>query len=231
MTTLVQNNSAEAFSGTTTTVDIGAAPTVGNLVVCYIFYYSGGASGTTISSVTDSNAKAYTVTPASPTPHSISTGQWFIAYRICDGTESDSITVTFNDTINLSSMRCAEFNPGTGNEFSFDTDDKATSTSATVDAPTLTPAETGSLMVGAQDSAGGAPSINAPWTSAGTNYGNAQFYDLSVDGAQAADVDLSGSVLWHCIMACFTVAASGGAGGLLVGGILVNGLLARGLSG
>ena len=56
--TVVQAKQWYAATNTAISVTLDAAPTAGNLVKVAIGYYSGGASGSTISSITDGNGNA-----------------------------------------------------------------------------------------------------------------------------------------------------------------------------
>jgi hypothetical protein len=113
-----------ATAGTTVVVTLPSAPTAGNLVALEILYYSGGASGTTISGIVDNNGNAYTVTPNSPSTYDAGAGQIFQAYRlVAPANAHQTITVTFNNTIGVAAVWAREFSY-TGGPIALDGDNK-----------------------------------------------------------------------------------------------------------
>src|SRR3954469_23406289 len=134
---------------TTKAIVLGAAPSLGNLVIVGIVWYGPTAHPTGVT-VSDNNGNAYTLTTSSPygtTSGSIVNPTLAIAYRL-SAPSNASATININWTTANAIDAWADVFTVSGGTVVYDTDgigDPGTS-SSNINAPTLTPARPNALL-------------------------------------------------------------------------------------
>jgi hypothetical protein len=208
----VQNNSSLTSGNVTSaSVTLSSAPGTGHLVCVAV------VPETAITSMTakDGNSNAYTVTPNSPSTNVSGAGQVWLAYLLsAPASASATITASWTTATASVSVFAAEFSySGTA---SFDTDVAAYSTtsSTTINTPSITGAAVGELLFSAA-AAGG--TISAPangstlgsWTGAGPiAAGDQAEYILSSSGSATAVDYTQSSGTWSAMAMAIKAAAA-----------------------
>jgi len=195
-------------------VTLGSNPTQGNLVCVAI---DQPMSGQTVT-VKDANNNTYQVTTNSPSPFTSGVGNVFLAYLLsAPANASKIVNITFGTTLTNNADAWAEEFSVSGGSATFDKDATGTGSSGTtVNTPSITPTNAGSLLYAAAAVAG---SISAPaaggtlgvWTGAAggisSQTGDDAEYDLSTSSATAVDFTQS-SGAWSAMAMAFYIAAS-----------------------
>lgn len=153
---------------TSIVLTLGAAPTTGNTVWMAVLFYA--ASGTTLTSVQDSNSNSYTITPNSPSTFDATAGQiWLVYLNNAPANATTTITATFGATYVAAAIWGDEFARGTGTG-TFDNDAKALgSTGTAINTPTVSVSgkDVTYCAIAYQFSIN---SVDSPWTEAGTTH-------------------------------------------------------------
>jgi hypothetical protein len=218
--THVQGAGHTLLSGTYTTVSVtlGAAPTTGNLVVVGLSVFDSSNLGAPSAlTVQDSNNNSYVVTPNSPSAY-ITDGSghyvnsWLAYLLSAPSNASATITATWTTNVNVPAIFAEEFSY-TGGSCVFDTDVSASNTTpgTTINTPSITPTNAGSLLYSVGSTLG---SLTAPaaagtlggWTGGAGNFkdGVAVEYILSGSGAHAVDYTGS-SAGWSAMAMSFYI--------------------------
>ena len=161
--------SSNYSSGTTMSVVLSAAPTLGNLVCVGIYFNSSTLTGLGCT-IADSNGNAYTITPNSPeTATFVDEGAVYLAYLLsAPSNASATITATFvGSTVVQGEMRAEEFSLSSGYTAAFDTDIGASAGAAsglTINTPSITPTTVCELLYALGVPDGSITSANSPWT-------------------------------------------------------------------
>jgi hypothetical protein len=199
-------------SGTTCSVTLSAAPTLGNLVLVTVYFYSGSTSPTC--TIQDSNGNNYTLSPTSPYQPPGAGGAygliWFGYILSAPSNASATITATFSLTVpgtGIALMRAEEFFFGNCTAL-FDTDIGGTgSGSTTINSPSITPSHSGELLYAFGVPASQIVTANSPWTqdSAGIdgNDCDAEYILSSASGATAINFTANTTGVWSAMAIAF----------------------------
>jgi hypothetical protein len=191
----------------TVSVNLAAAPTVGNLVCVGINI--GSASSNVV--VKDGNGNVYTASTPNGTGF-ISPNSVYLYYlRTAPANASATITVTWTNSA-AAEIWADEFSYTSGFTCKFDKDfvsNNSGSPGTSINTPSVTPTNSGSLVYVIEGAHGttSAPAAGATlgsWTGAGgaiTN-GHMAEYALSISGATAVQFT-QGSATWTCLAAAF----------------------------
>jgi hypothetical protein len=187
-------------------VVLSGPPAVGDVVALSVALIT----SSTISSIADSNGKAYTISTHSPsngvvTPYN----KVFLAYRIATGGESATITVTPGTNSNVD-IYADDFSvSGSAAFFGADITGNGTSASSPTTSPSITPSASGNMLY-----AGGSitnfafTGMSGTWTgSVAGSYDAAGYITSSGSGATAVAFAFSGSQTYNAIAMNFTQAA------------------------
>lgn len=204
--TEVQGNFGSiASSGTTVAVTLTSNPATGDAVACAVI---GFPTSLTISSITDGNSNAYTVTPNSPsTAQGGSARIIWLAYLLnAPSNANKTITATFSGSITFASViRCDQFHRSSGT-WTFDTDVVGSGTSAPpVNTPSITPSVSGELLYAGLTIANAADvtGVGGSWTQSAGGIDSSNKFHLTeyilsaASGATAANFTLSGTANWN----------------------------------
>ena len=223
-----QSAGGSATSGKTVAVTLANNPTAGNVVALAILYYSGGASGTTISSIKDANNNSYTVTANSPSVYDSGAGQIFLAYRLpAPANASKTITVTFVGTIVTAAVWADEF-AASGGTATFDSDIRGTGTGTGINTPTISVSGASELLYSGVAYQNTVTAAKSPWVqnTKGPIFGNDAAYLLGVSGSTAISyTGDTASALWTSMGMSFRVTpiATATFGGLATATAVTNG--------
>jgi hypothetical protein len=201
-------------SGTTMSVTLSAAPTLGDMV-CVGMVFQGATLPTTCT-VVDANGNVYTVTPNSPSSAQFSSaGAVFLAYLLeAPINASATITATFNQTIAAGTIRAEEFSLSSGYSATLDTDIVGSGTTGTaINSPSITPASATELLYSCAVPGHSITSANSPWTqdAAGidANGCDGEYILSSASGATAVNYTVNISGPWGAmVMAIAAVTVS-----------------------
>jgi hypothetical protein len=149
-------------------VTLGSTPIPGNLLCCGATPIS---SGVTVMSVADTNGNAFQITPNSPSAYESGIGTMSLFWMIAPSNATSTIHVTFSAGTPENVAFVDEFS-FTGGMLSFDLDVSATGSSAgtTVNTPSITPHNNGSLVYACSAGVISAPAAGATlgsWTGCG----------------------------------------------------------------
>ena len=200
-------------SGTTASVTLSAAPTLGD-TVCVGIVFQGATLPTC--TVADANGNVYTVTPNSPSSAQFSSaGAVFLAYLLnAPSNASATITATFNQTIDAATIRAEEFSLSSGYSATLDTDIVGSGTTGTaINSPSITPASATELLYSCAVPGHSITSANSPWTqdAAGidANGCDGEYILSSASGATVVNYTVNTSGPWDAmVMAIAAVTVS-----------------------
>lgn len=202
----VQGTAVSSVVGATTvTLTLGAAPTIGNLVVAVFQIQPTSITGFGIK---DANNNVYTLTPKSPfTTTTPAISQYFAYLSPAPANATAAITASWTGTSTYYNFWLEEFSVSNGTMAVLDADFTANNTTGAtaINTPTITPSGIqGELLYAATAPAGvvTAPTAGATagvWTGAagGIVGGNMAEYDLSATAAQAVDFTQNAVQPWN----------------------------------
>jgi len=198
-------------TGTSMTSTFASAPATGDLVIVGINFYNASNCGT-LSSVTDGNGNAFTVTTATTTNASNS-GCARVAYELsAPSNATKTITATFTTNPQSGSDIWADDFTVSGGTVSLDSSSTGSGSGATITTPTTTVSGSGDLLYGVGSTAGsGITAASSPWTGndAGVaSDGNYTEYDLSASVNTAVKFTQH-SAKWNSVGISFKLTASG----------------------
>src|SRR5271166_1376599 len=193
----VQGNAVSSVVGATTvTLTLGAAPTLGNLVVAVFQIQPTTVTGFGIK---DGNNNVYKLTPSSPfTTTNPAITQYFVYLSPAPSNATAAVTATWTTTSTYYNFWLEEFSVPNGQIAIFDNDITANNTvgATAVNTPTVTPSGIQGELLYAAVAPGGV--VTAPiaggtagvWTGAagGIVGGNMAEYDLTATAAQAGNI-------------------------------------------
>jgi hypothetical protein len=148
--------------------------------VVVLAWFTIGSNTPTTATCQDNNGKSYTQPAASPSTY-FNGAQCFAFYRICDGTEGTTVTITFANAADASIIWIAEVSSPTGTVF-FDHSANGTGTGTPTNTPTIPVTGTDDFVcAGLADTIN---SVDAPWT-AGTGFTPGFGYGYRLSGVNA----------------------------------------------
>jgi hypothetical protein len=188
-------------------VGLGANPTKGNLVCVGV---NTDSATITVTSVKDANNNVYQETPNSPSGFASGVGTTSLFWLIAPANASSTINVTFSAGGTSNAISADEFS-FSGGTATFDKDIAATGSGATVNTPSITPTNSGSLVYAYISSL----DVTAPtaggtlgaWTGSGggfvANEDGAEYILNQANSAIAVDATLGGSAPWAAMAMAF----------------------------
>lgn len=218
----VQGAAGSASATTSMTITLTSNPTLGDLVCVAVT----PAVAVTAMTCKDSNNNSYTATPSSPSTIETGAGQVWLFYLLsAPSNATKTLTVAWTTSSDAGGW-ADEFSYGT-QTCTFDKDASGVGTTGTtINLPSITPTNSGSLLYAAAAAGGtiSAPTANATlgsWTGSGgaITDGDMAEYDLNASGATAVQfTQTSGN--WSALaMAFFLTTPSSGHGSWMFSGI------------
>jgi len=207
----VQGNAVNGAAGTTSTLTLGAAPTIGNLVVAVFQIIPTTITGFGIK---DANNNVYTLTPKSPfTTTNPGVTQYFAYLSPAPANATAAITASWTTAATYFNFWLEEFSVPNGQIAIFDNDITANNTvgGTAINTPTVTPSGIQGQLLYTAVAPGGV--VTAPiaggtagvWTGAagGIVGGNMAEYDLSATAAQAVNFTQAPTNAWNSMGMAF----------------------------
>lgn len=202
---------SSATNGTGTNhcaVTLGAAPATGSLVCVGVLGFS---PATVLSTVQDGNGNPYVITPNSPSSvNSGTAGYAWLAYLLSAPSNAHAtITATFNNNLPFNFDIFADEFAVSGGTQVFDKDIVGNGNGATVNTPTITPTNSGSLLFAYSAAGSGISSANSPWSQAGgaiATDGSDAEYVLSASAGTAVNFSQTPDT-WDAIAMAFYISS------------------------
>lgn len=208
-----QNCYASATSGTTVSCALPSNPTSGNLVVAVIQTFTGltiGA-GSVVDSAGTPNVYA---TPVCSATNDATAGSNCISYFVANGTANKTVTVTVTGgTCGACSVRVDEFAVSGGTVSLDGSVQTGSGSTQAITAPTITPAGSAELLVGACSDANSCGAVGSSWSLEAHGPGaflESAEYILSASAGTAVSFAGASAVAWDSAGAAFKITAPGG---------------------
>src|SRR5581483_11385519 len=204
---------ATATSGTTITVTLNSNPATGSLVCCGVLFYDGTSTAPTFSIADNSGAgNSYTVEAHNSGNNNMtSAGYVGQAYLINAPSNADkNIKVTFNKAMSgAGELWVANFSV-TGGTASYNSGATDTTSTGTVNTPTIPVSGANSLVWATVADANSANAATGAWTGIDQTFGCDAEYIVSVSANTAVGFAGTGGAVYNAIGMSFSFTASGG---------------------